>query len=468
MIFNCLGERNGEFMKEKEEVHLKKGLGLISTTAIVTGNVMGSGIFLLVASLSQECSPGSAMIGWIISGLGAIFMGLSFANLGAKIPKTGGPYEYVKQAFGDFVGFTNAWLFWNSYWIAIIASLVSATAYVAAFIPFLNENRLAAFLFTSAVLWIFTYINIKGIEEAAVFQTILTTAVIILSIVFVFVTAPKFDIKNITPLFSEKKGLGSVSVAVSITLWAFSGFEAAAVSAGEVKNAKRNVKLATILGIGISIILYLTLSFSTMGAIDSKDLAKVDGNYVEILAPYFGNKFAYIVIITELISIFGTAFATILTTARMSYAAAKDNMFPKIFQGVNHKYQTPSSSLIIAAVLGNILLAMNYTKSLSQLFTFMILLSNLSCLPIYACTSLSDIKLWRKENKKYTKFQLIKYSIIPILGFIYALWAIYGSGLESIIYCLVLMGAGVPLYFYQKRKNISVIDNKDIYIDLLE
>ncbi|WP_125153567.1 APC family permease [Clostridium rectalis] len=441
-------------MEEREEVHLKKGLGLVSTTAIVVGNTMGSGILLLVAALAKECSPGAAMVGWIISGLGAIFMGISFANLGAKIPKTGGPYEYVKQAFGDFAGYINAWLFWNSYWIAIIASLVSATAYVAAFIPVLNENRLVAFLFTSAVLWFFTYINVKGIKEAATFQTILTASVIVLSVAFVFVAGGKFNISNITPLFPEGKGIGTVSAAVSITLWAFSGFEAASVSAGEVKNARRNVKLATIIGILISIAFYLILSFATMGAINSKELAMVEGNYGEILSSHFGRGFAYVVIITEVLSILGTAFATILTTARMSYAAAKDDMFPRVFQRVHSKYQTPSSSLIIAAILGNILLAMNYTKSLSQLFTFMILLSNLSCLPIYACTSLADIKLWKKDNKGYKNIQLIKYSIIPLLGFAYAMWAIYGSGVESFLYCLVLTVAGLPLFFYKKKKAI--------------
>src|SRR3712207_2906238 len=107
---------------KKQELHLEKGMGLIAAIALVVGNVMGSGIFLLVSSLSQECSPGSAIVGWIISGLGAILMGISFANLSKKIPKTGGPYEYIKKAYGDFTGFINGWLFWNSYWIAIIAS----------------------------------------------------------------------------------------------------------------------------------------------------------------------------------------------------------------------------------------------------------------------------------------------------------------------------------------------------------
>jgi len=451
---------------KKQELHLEKGMGLIAAIALVVGNVMGSGIFLLVSSLSQECSPGSAIVGWIISGLGAILMGISFANLSKKIPKTGGPYEYIKKAYGDFTGFINGWLFWNSYWIAIIASLVSATAYAAAFIPSLSENRLMAFLFTSAILWIFTYINIRGIKEAATFQTIVSTAVIILLIAFIIFMGQKYNPQNITPLFHKGEGFSSINIAVSITLWAFSGFEAASVSAGEIKNAKRNVKIATIIGVIISIIFYLACSFFAMGAIKPEVLSKADGNYINILSPYLGKKFTYVVVITEFVSILGTTFATILTTARMSYAAAKDNMFPKIFGKVSEKYHTPSASLIIAAVLGNILLAMNYTKSLSQLFTFMILLSNLSCLPIYALTSLADIKLWKREKGIYSKIQLIKYSIIPILGFLYAIWAIIGSGVESIIYCIILAVAGVPIYYYRKRKTVSLTNNLEEINDL--
>ena len=451
---------------KKQELHLEKGMGLIAAIALVVGNVMGSGIFLLVSSLSQECSPGSAIVGWIISGLGAILMGISFANLSKKIPKTGGPYEYIKKAYGDFTGFINGWLFWNSYWIAIIASLVSATAYAAAFIPSLSENRLMAFLFTSAILWIFTYINIRGIKEAATFQTIVSTAVIILLIAFIIFMGQKYNPQNITPLFHKGEGFSSINIAVCITLWAFSGFEAASVSAGEIKNAKRNVKIATIIGVIISIIFYLACSFFAMGAIKPEVLSKADGNYINILSPYLGKKFTYVVVITEFVSILGTTFATILTTARMSYAAAKDNMFPKIFGKVSEKYHTPSASLIIAAVLGNILLAMNYTKSLSQLFTFMILLSNLSCLPIYALTSLADIKLWKREKGIYSKRQLIKYSIIPILGFLYAIWAIIGSGVESIIYCIILALAGVPIYYYRKRKTVSLTNNLEEINDL--
>jgi len=267
---------------------LKRDLGLFITTALVVGNMMGSGIFILLASLAQETGPGATMLGWLISGTGALFIALSFANLGSKMPVTGGPYEYSKRAFGHFIGFQNAWLYWNSSWIGTIASLTGTTAYVAAFFPALNEIRLAAFLFTSAILWIFKYINILGVRKAGIFQTILVITAIVLFIIFIAAALRHYNPEYLKPMFPEGKGLNTVPTAAALTLWAFTGFEAAAITAGEVKNGVRNVRLGTIYGIIIGILLYFTLNFTAMTSISQKDLINADGNWNAILTPYFG------------------------------------------------------------------------------------------------------------------------------------------------------------------------------------
>lgn len=453
----CILNFNLEHLPGKDcvymEDNLKKDLGLFITTALVLGNMMGSGIFILLISLTEVSGPGASMMAWVISGVGAIFMALSFANLGSKYPVTGGPYEYSKLAFGNFAGFSNAWLYWNSSWIGSIASLVGTTAYAASFIPILSESRMAAFLFTSSILWIFTFINIIGVKRAGIFQTVLTVAEIILFIIFIIAAASRFNPEYIKPAFPEGKGISTVTAAAALTLWAFTGFETAAITAGEVKNPEKNVKRGTIIGILLGVLLYFALSFTAMGAVSPKDLLTADGRWKEVLTPYFGGGLTNVIIITELLSILGTTFACVLTTARMSYAASKDRIFPEIFEKVNPKFKTPSSSLIIAAVLGNILLAMNYTKSLQQVFTFMILLATLAGLPVYSSTSAAEIKLWRKENKNVPFTLLFRKTIIPVLGFIYALWAIYGSGLESILYGILLMILGIPVYFYMKKVN---------------
>jgi amino acid transporter len=150
----------------EKNTHLKKELGLVIATALVVGNMMGSGIFMLPATLATKAGPGSTILAWLLTGIGSIFLALSFANLGSKIPKTGGPYEYSKLAFGDFMGFLNAWLYWNGSWIGNAAIITAVASYTGNLIPVVANNHLIAFLYTSGILWIFTIINIMGVKKA--------------------------------------------------------------------------------------------------------------------------------------------------------------------------------------------------------------------------------------------------------------------------------------------------------------
>lgn len=111
----------------------------------MAGNIIGSGIFMLPATLAEVSGPGATMAAWIITGIGSIFLALSFARLGSKIPKTGGPYQYAKIAFGDFVGFTNAWLYWSATCISNAAIITAIASYSSSLVPVLKTNGLYAF-----------------------------------------------------------------------------------------------------------------------------------------------------------------------------------------------------------------------------------------------------------------------------------------------------------------------------------
>ena len=226
-------------MENKKE--LKKELGIVIATALVAGNMMGSGIFMLPATLAGSSGPGATMLAWLITGIGSIFLALSFANLGSKIPKTGGPYEYSKMAFGDFIGFINAWLYWNGGWIGNAAILTAVASYTASVFPILNTNHTAAFIYTSAILWIFTFINILGVKKAGMVQTAITIFEIILFIFFLIITIFNFHISYLKPAFPKGMGMSTVPTAAAATLWAFIGFETASVAAGEIKDPEKNV-----------------------------------------------------------------------------------------------------------------------------------------------------------------------------------------------------------------------------------
>ena len=232
-----------------KENNLKKELGIIIATALVVGNMMGSGIFMLPATLASKAGPGPTMLAWILTGIGSILLALSFGNLGSKFPKTGGPYEYSKIAFGDFMGFENAWLYWNGSWIGNAAIITAIASYTGTLIPIINENHLVAFLYTSSILWIFTIINIMGTRKAGITQTVITIFELVLFIFFIGVAAYHFNPSYLQPMFPKDKGVGTIPTAAASTLWAFIGFETASVAAGEIKNPEKNVKRSTILGI---------------------------------------------------------------------------------------------------------------------------------------------------------------------------------------------------------------------------
>ncbi|WP_055665642.1 APC family permease [Desnuesiella massiliensis] len=438
-------------MEEKNE--LRKELGLFMATALVIGNMVGSGIFMLPATLAQKSGPGATMIAWILTGIGSIFLALSYANLGSRIPKTGGPYEYSKLAFGDFTGYMNAWLYWNGCWIGNAAIIIAVTSYLGFLVPQIASNSIIGFISSSAILWIFTLLNIFGVKPAAQVQTASTIIKLILFILFIILAGMSFNVENIFPLFPQGKGINTIPAAATATLWAFTGLETASVTGGEIKNGEKNIKLSTILGMIVAVILYMLISFFSMGAMSQSELAVSTTPIVDIFSKILGTDIGIYIGILALLSIVGTTIGWILSTARVSYAAALDGMFPKCFGKVHPKFKTPYVSLIISGVLVNILLLMNYTKGFSSAFTFVSLLATLSYLPIYAITAAAEILLVIKHKAKINLWNFLRSSIVPLMGFIYAVWAIYGSGAEIIMYGFLLMLFGIPFYLYITVKN---------------
>lgn len=437
----------------EQKLSLRKDLGLVIATALVAGNMMGSGIFMLPATLASKAGPGTSLLAWLFTGLGSVFLALSFANLGSRIPRAGGPYVFTKMAFGDFYGFLNAWLYWNGAWIGNAAVVLAVTSYSASLIPVLNQNHLLAFLYTSAILWIFTIINIIGVRRAGKVQTTITVFEVSLFLFFIIAAALHFHAGNLLPLFPAGKGLNTLSAAAASTMWAFVGLESASLAASEIRNPEKNVKRSTVYGILLAACLYLLINFFAMGAMPQSLLAKSSSPLADILAQYFGRGIVTFIALGAVISILGTTVGWLLATARVAYAAGEDGLFPEIFAMVHPKFQTPYMSLIIGSVLINLLLLMNYSKTLVSAFNFIILLATLSFLPVYATTAAAEILLLVRRQKRFNVWEFIKASFVPLLGLIYACWTIYGSGAETVMWGFIMMLSGIPFYLYRTLKD---------------
>ena len=439
-----------------ENKNLKKDIGLFMATMLVCGNMIGSGVFMLPATLADVSGPLATILAWILTTIGSVLVAISFANLGSKFPETGGAYQYVKEAFGEFAGFLSAWLYWNGSWIGNTAILVTLTSYSAAIFPFLNKP-IYSIIYSSVILWAVTILNIVGVKQAGKIQSFTTMFKIAFFTLFIIVAFLNFDKNNMLPLLPENKGLETVSLAATTTLWAFIGLESATVAAGEIKDPEKNVKKSTIYGLVISAIIYLAISIASMGAMPNEVLAKSTAPLTDILTRALGSAVGIFISVIVVVSILGTTIGWILATARVSYAAGQDGVFPKIFGKISLKYNTPVYSLVISSILVNILLLTNYQKSTVSAFSFITILATLSYLPVYLLSVSAEIMIMLRSEKKMSIGKFIGKSIVPLLAFIYTMWTIYGSGAETVMWGFILMLLGIPFYIYNHHKNRTTL-----------
>jgi len=450
-------------IKEPGKIELKRELGLAAATAIVVGNCIGSGIFTSAASLASASNPKTAIIAWVITAIGSLLIALSFANLGTAMPLTGGPIVYTRAAFGDFAGFLIAWTYWVGAWVGNAAIITAFMLYFTYFFPG-AADPMSAFLITSGVLWFFTIINILGVKGAGMITIVTTVLKVGALVVFVVIAGIHFNPLMLSTVSSAKvSGLSTLPAAIAIALWAFVGIESATVPAGEIKDPEKNIRKSTIYGTLISAAIYLIVSIVAMGVLDQATLANSKAPLADIINAATGGTWGgNFIAIGAIISTLGATAGWILTTARSSYGAAEDKLFPKVFGKIHPKYKTPVASLVISGVAANLLLILNYVGSLNAAFNFMLLLATLAFLPAYAFSAAADIVLLKQHSENFNIWNFLKNSFVALLAFGYTIYAIYGTGANVVMYGFILMLAGIPIYLYmmlQNNKEDKKVDN---------
>jgi basic amino acid/polyamine antiporter, APA family len=445
------------------KIELKRELGLWAAVAIVVGNCIGSGIFTSASSLAAASNPKASIIAWIITSVGSLLIALSFASLGTALPKTGGPIVYTRAAFGDFAGFLIAWTYWIGAWVGNAAIITAFMLYFTYFVPG-AASPLYAFLVTSGVLWFFTIINILGVKGAGRVSIVTTVLKVSALIIFVVIATMHFNPLMLKTVSSANvSGMSTLPAAIAIALWAFVGIESATIPAGEIKNPEKNIRKSTIYGTLIAAAVYIIVSIVGMGVLDQATLAGSNAPLADIINAATGGTWGgNFIALGAIISTLGATSGWILTTARSSFGASQDKLFPTIFGKIHPKYMTPVNSLIISGLAANILLILNYMGTLSEAFNFMLLLATLSFLPAYAFSAAADIVLLKNHSSDFNLFSFLKNSFFALLAFGYSMYAIYGTGAKVVMYGFILMLGGIPIYLYmmlQNNKNDKVVDN---------
>ena len=422
-------------------------IGLLTTTSLVVGNMIGVGIFVLPAVLSSYGSI--SLLGWIFTATGALILAKIFSNFSRIIvSKSGGPYMYSKAGFGDFIGFLVAWGYWIACWVGNGAVAIAIIGAASFFIPELATNSILSVSLGLALIWIFTWINARGITDSGKIQLV-TTIFKILPLLFVIIVGLFFFEFDNFPAFNltGESNFSAISAVATLTLYAFLGIECATIPAGNIENPDKTIPRATMLGTIIVTILYILGTVVLFGVLPLDILQNSPAPFAEAAKIIGGNYGGYFVAVGVLISGIGVLNGWILITGQISMATAKDDLFPEFFKKEN-KNGAPVNGFIIGGVLSSIVMLMNYTEGLVEQFEFIVQLTVLVILMPYLFTAAS-YALIVIEKKLHTK-SWIKTFILSALGFAYSLWAIYGSGYETVFYGFLLMLIGIPVYIYMK------------------
>lgn len=426
----------------------KGKIGFLLSTSLVVGNMTGSGIFLLPAALAIY--GGISILGWVFTIAGTIFLAMVFSRLSRIITRAGGPYTYSREAFGDFGGFLVAWGYWVSIWCGNAAIAVAGVGYLSTFIPALKENQMLAAGAAIGAIWLFTYINTKSIKKVATVQLVTTLLKILPLIAMGTFGFLYFDRAHFTPFnLSEVSNFDAVTATAALVLWAFLGLESATIPSDKVNDPIRTIPRATLAGLLITALLYISGTIGVMGIVAPVDLQQSSAPFADAAQKIWGNWAGGLVATGAAIACFGALNGWILLQGQLPMAAARDQLFPPIFNRVSQK-AVPVIGLIIASVLATFLVGFNYTRGLVRMFSFIIMLSTLSCLFPYLFSSLSELTLYLRNKQRFNKTRLIHASIISIPAFLYSVWAITGLEHEVIFWGMILLASGIPIYIYVK------------------
>ena len=432
---------------------MKQRLGLVHATSLVVGNMVGTGIFLLPASLASFGSVG--LLGWIITACGAICLAIVFARLGSKYPKTGGPYVYSRQALGDFVGFQVAWNYWIANGITGNAALaIGFVSYATYFIPSISENLVYHLGTGLGVLWLLTFINTFGVRTGGTFQLVITILKIIPLIIVAIVGLFYVNWNNIFPLttgsFTFKE---SLTGAVSLTLFAFIGLEASTIPAENIENSNKNIARATMIGTIISGLIYLITTISLMGIIPPHELMHSQTPFADAAYSVFGLWWIGAAFsMAAVLSSFGTLNGWILLQGQIPYAVARDGLFPEIFTRLSKK-GIPVVGLIFSSILTSFLLLFYSDNSLIKQFTFIGQITIFATLIPYLYTVISDMIFLVLDKEKSSLSNFVFSMIISTLAFLYAIWAVIGSGENMVFLGTIFTMSSLPLYVWVRRYN---------------
>lgn len=421
-------------------------MGFWSLTSLVAGSQIGTGIFLLPASLAVF--GGLGLSSWLITATGAILLALVFARLASFFPKTGGPHTFIETAFGKTLGFYAAWTYWVISWLSTPMVVISVVTYLS---PLWGDlNPLSNLVLEISILAFITSLNLMGVRSAG-FTEVIFTVLKLLPLILVpvaglfFFNTSHFVPFNPTPDSTIKV----LNAGALLTLWGFIGVESATTPAESVQNPKKTIPRALLVGTLIVAVVYIFSSTVIMGVVPPETLAHSKAPFADAAQIIFGGNWYLLISLCASIVCLGTLNAWVLTSGQIALGAANDGHLPNWFAEKNSR-GAPRWGLIISSVGMVPVLFATLNSSLIEHINFIIEVSVTAFLFIYLLSVLSYLRLFWKggEAEKLN----IGGKIIGVGALLFCGWALYSSGIHMIAYAALVPLTGLPIYYWKKKR----------------
>jgi arginine:agmatine antiporter len=426
-----------------------KNLGIAACTAIVVGNMVGSGFYLSPAAVAPYGNL--AIIAWVVMGVGAACLGLTFAKLARLAPATGGPYAFTRMAYGDFAGFLVAWGYWISIWTSLPVIAIAFAGAVIDLFPSLH-NRAMAGVLTLGAIWAVVLVNLRGVKAAGIFSEITTYTKLIPFAGIALIGLFFIDTSRFSEFNPSGKSLVAASAALApLTMFAYFGLESATVPASDVTDPKRTIPRSTLLGITIAALLYVLGTIAVMGLVPREQLVHSVAPFSDAARVLWGHWGATAISIAVMLSAIGALNGWTLLMGQVPMAAAHDRLFPTLFGRMSER-GVPALGIVISALCATLLVLVQAAGSsgFSAFYNLVVSLSTMAAVIPYAFCALATglVAAYAAGGGSIPRLTLVE-----VIAFVFAVFTLYGCGAEAVLYGLIMLVLGIPVFVWQRRRS---------------
>lgn len=422
---------------------LIRGIRRWDLIAIAINGIIGAGIFGLPAKVFSLIGAYS-LIAFVVCAIVVTLFILCFAEVGSRFEATGGPYLYAQHAFGPTIAFEIGWLIWLARLTAFAANCNLLVAYLGYFLPIASSPVWRASIIVVVVLVLAT-VNVVGIRQAAIVSNIFTVGKLIPIIIFIAVGL--FFLRPAAFTLGATPTSGAFSQSVLLLIYAFTGFEMAAIPAGEVRNPKKHLPQALLIAIGVVALLYILIQVVCVGTLP--ELAQSQRPLADAGTRFMGSAGGAIISAGAIVSIIGNLNILLLSGSRIPFAIAEQKQLPEFVAAVHRRFATPYISILIT---GAVMLFLTLKSS----FVAALTISAIARLVTYGATCLSLAVFRRRADVPAPLFRLPYGTVIAVLALLLAIWLLAHSTWQEARAAAIAAAVGLLIYFayrfYSRRR----------------